>query len=51
MSQTIGFDPLVSKEQAATFNVEKLDTLDEIWPRADYITLHVPLIEQTKSAL
>jgi len=44
---TVGFDPLVSSDESATFGVEWL-TLEEIWPRADFITLHVPLIPQTK---
>lgn len=43
---TIGFDPLVSKDDAATFGVEWLE-LAEIWPIADYITVHVPLIKVT----
>jgi len=45
--RTIGFDPLVSKEEAAKFNIEWL-SLDEIWPQADFITVHVPLIPQTR---
>jgi len=46
---TIGFDPIVSKTEAADFGVEVLP-LDELFPRADYITVHVPLIPQTKGA-
>ncbi|GAB6026966.1 hypothetical protein CHUAL_013635 [Chamberlinius hualienensis] len=48
--KTIGFDPLVSNEESATFDVEWLQ-LDDIWPRADYVTLHVPLIPQTKNMI
>ena len=44
--RTIGFDPIVSKEEAAKFNVESM-SLDELYPQVDYITLHVPLIPQT----
>lgn len=46
--KTIGFDPIVSKEEAASFNVDNV-TLDEIWPVVDYITVHTPLIPQTRS--
>lgn len=46
--QTIGFDPIVSVEEAKTFNVDSL-SLEEIWPVADYITVHTPLIPQTRS--
>ena len=45
--QTIGFDPLVSIEDAATSNIEWLP-LEQLWPRADFITVHTPLIAQTK---
>lgn len=48
--KTIGFDPMVSAEEAALFNVEKRD-LDQIWPDADYITIHTPLIPQTRNLI
>lgn len=40
---TIGFDPIIPKEAAAEFGVTSY-SLEEIWPQADYITVHVPLI-------
>jgi D-3-phosphoglycerate dehydrogenase len=45
--RTIGYDPMVSKEQAAKSGIEWM-TLEEIWPLCDYITVHTPLIAQTK---
>ncbi|KAH9413312.1 hypothetical protein DERP_007788 [Dermatophagoides pteronyssinus] len=48
--KTIGFDPLVSVEQAKEFGVESL-SLNEIWPQADFITVHTPLIPQTKNMI
>jgi len=47
---TIGFDPMVSKEDAAKDGIEWLE-LNDIWPRSDYITVHTPLIPQTKGLL
>jgi len=47
---TIGFDPIVSKEAAAKAKIEWLE-LNQLWPRADYITVHVPLIPQTENLL
>ena len=44
---TIGFDPIVSAEAAAKWNIEWLQ-LDDMWSRCDYITVHTPLIPQTK---
>lgn len=48
--KTIGFDPVVSAESAEQFNVDKLE-LEEIWPLADYITVHTPLIPQTRNLI
>ncbi|RWS23686.1 D-3-phosphoglycerate dehydrogenase-like protein [Leptotrombidium deliense] len=45
--KTIGFDPLVPADVSKTFGVESY-ALDELWSKADYITLHVPLIKATK---
>jgi len=48
--EVIGFDPIVTKEDAKAAGIEKLE-LDEIWPRADFITVHTPLIPQTKNLI
>ncbi|CAF1127684.1 unnamed protein product, partial [Didymodactylos carnosus] len=45
--ETIGYDPIITAEQSATFDVEFL-SFDQIWPIADYITIHVPLMNETK---
>ncbi|CAH2035468.1 unnamed protein product, partial [Iphiclides podalirius] len=44
----IGYDPFVTAAQCAEFHATKME-LDEIWPLADYITLHTPLIESTRN--
>lgn len=48
--KTIGFDPLVPAEASREFGVESL-SLEEIWPLADYITVHTPLIPQTRNLI
>ncbi|CAI9643731.1 D-3-phosphoglycerate dehydrogenase [Caenorhabditis elegans] len=48
--KVIGFDPMVTKEQAEAKNIELL-SLEQIWPQADYITVHVPLIKQTENLI
>ena len=45
--ETIGYDPLVSAEDASKFGVEWVE-MTSLWPRADYVTLHVPLIAATR---
>jgi len=44
--KTIGYDPLITAEQSLTFGVEFFE-LEDIWPLADYITVHVPLMQGT----
>ncbi|XP_046649852.1 D-3-phosphoglycerate dehydrogenase-like [Daphnia pulicaria] len=44
--KTIGYDPVISKESAAEFKVDKME-LEEIWPLADYISVHTPYMPQT----
>jgi D-3-phosphoglycerate dehydrogenase / 2-oxoglutarate reductase len=46
----IAHDPYLSVERAHGLNVEKVQ-LDELFARADFITLHTPLTEQTKYVL
>jgi len=48
--KVIGFDPITSAEDAKAAGIQKME-LAEIWPLADYITVHVPLIPSTKSEL
>ena len=44
----IGYDPFVKPEAAAEIGIKAL-SLEEIWPVADYITVHTPLMEKTRS--
>ncbi|KAI6240435.1 D-3-phosphoglycerate dehydrogenase [Aphelenchoides fujianensis] len=44
--KTIGFDPILTQAEAEKHKI-KWCNLEEIWPQADYITLHVPLLPQT----
>src|SRR5229473_4982351 len=48
--KVVAYDPFLSPERAADLGVEKVD-LDELLRRADFITLHAPLTEKTKSIL
>jgi len=43
----ISYDPLVGAEEMARFCVEKVDSLEDLLRMADFITLHVPLIDAT----
>jgi len=45
--KTIGYDPIIPAEVSREFGVESM-SLEQIWPQADFITVHTPLIPQTK---
>ena len=44
------FDPFLTPERAVEMGVEKV-TLDELLAKADFITLHTPLTDQTRNIL
>ncbi len=46
--KVIAFDPFLSEEKAKNIGVDKV-SLDDIFSKSDFITLHTPLIEQTKN--
>ncbi|HKB18553.1 MAG TPA: phosphoglycerate dehydrogenase [Candidatus Dormibacteraeota bacterium] len=46
----IAYDPVVSVERAELFNVA-LVTLPELLERADFVTLHVPLVESNRNLI
>ncbi len=48
--KVIAYDPYLSRERALNLGVEKVD-LDELWRRADFITLHTPLTEKTRNII
>ncbi len=48
--KVIAYDPFLGEEKAKKMGVEKVE-LEELLPRADFITLHVPFTEQTANIL
>ncbi|RYG91557.1 phosphoglycerate dehydrogenase [Loktanella sp. IMCC34160] len=48
--KVVAYDPFLSEERATEIGVEKVD-LEELLKRADFITLHVPLTDQTRNIL
>ena len=46
--KVIAFDPFLSEERARDLGVEKVE-LEELFKRADFITLHTPLTDKTKN--
>ena len=48
--KVLAYDPFLTAERALDLGVEKVD-LDELLARADFITLHTPLTDQTRNIL
>src|SRR3569833_1186516 len=48
--KVIAFDPFLSPERAVDIGVEKVE-LDDLFKRADFITLHTPLTDKTRNIL
>jgi D-3-phosphoglycerate dehydrogenase len=48
--KVIAFDPFLTPERAVDLGVEKVE-LDQLLARADFITLHTPLTDQTRNVL
>src|SRR3569832_448085 len=46
--RVIAYDPFLSPERAADMGVHKVE-LDELFKRADFITLHTPLTDKTRN--
>ncbi|WP_215228740.1 phosphoglycerate dehydrogenase [Erythrobacter sp. 3-20A1M] len=48
--KVIAFDPFLTPDRAVELGIEKV-TLDELLARADFITLHTPLTDETRNIL
>ena len=45
------YDPYLSASRARSLQVELVERLDEVIPLADYITMHMPLTDETRNML
>ncbi len=48
--KVVAYDPFLSPERARDLGVERLE-LDELFTRADFITLHTPMTDQTRGMI
>ncbi|MEM9231226.1 MAG: phosphoglycerate dehydrogenase [Pseudomonadota bacterium] len=49
--KVVAFDPFLSADRAIEIGVEKVDALEDLLTRADFITLHLPKTEKTANLL
>jgi D-3-phosphoglycerate dehydrogenase len=48
--KVVAYDPFLSEDRAVALGVEKVE-LDELFARADFITLHTPLTDATRNII
>ena len=49
--RVLAYDPYMAASRARALQVELIELLDEILPRADFISMHMPLTPETKHML
>ncbi len=49
--KVLGYDPFMSKERAQELGIEPVDTVDDMLPQVDYLTVHTPLTEETRNMI
>ena len=49
--RVIAFDPLVSAERYRELGVEKAATVDDVYARAEFLTVHLPVTDETRGII
>lgn len=47
----LGFDPFISPERASELGVELFETVHDMLPQVDYLTVHTPLTNETRNLI
>jgi len=49
--RVLAYDPYLSESRARSLQVELVEDIDDLLPQADFLTMHMPLTEETKHML
>jgi D-3-phosphoglycerate dehydrogenase len=49
--RVIAFDPLVSAERYRELGVEKASSVDEVYAKAEFLTVHLPVTDETRGII
>ncbi len=49
--KVLGFDPYLSNERAQELGIEPLESVADMLPRIDYLTVHTPLTDATRNLI
>lgn len=47
----LGYDPFMSRERAKELGIEPVETVADMLPRVDYLTVHTPLTDETRNLI
>ncbi|HYO25750.1 MAG TPA: phosphoglycerate dehydrogenase [Lacipirellulaceae bacterium] len=49
--RVMGYDPFMGKERAMQLGIELVETVDDMLPKVDYLTVHTPLTDETRNLI
>jgi D-3-phosphoglycerate dehydrogenase len=49
--RVVAYDPFVSRERFRELGAERVESPDEVYAQADFITLHLPLTDETRGSI
>ncbi len=49
--RVVAYDPFVSKERFRELGIERGETAEEVYAQADFLTLHLPLTDETRGSI
>src|SRR5207245_4270236 len=49
--RVVAYDPFVAPERFRELGVERLETADDVYSAADFLTLHLPLADETRGSI
>jgi D-3-phosphoglycerate dehydrogenase / 2-oxoglutarate reductase len=49
--RVVAYDPFVSRERFRELGVERVDSDEEVYAAADFLTLHLPLTDETRKSI
>ena len=49
--RVVGYDPFMSKERAEEYGIELVESVSDMLPAIDYLTVHTPLTDETRNLI
>jgi len=49
--KVVGYDPFLAPDRAAQLGIQAVSSLDELLPLCDFLTIHVPMTDETKGLI